>query len=71
MPVPKVEVSKRRRVVDVTVRGRVIARVVLDGDRQAVAREHLKALRRSARIVGDIMSPSGETWDAERGRVLR
>lgn len=53
--------------VEVTVRGRVIARIVPDEDRQAAARQWLKKLRKTAR-VGDIMSPSGEAWDAERGR---
>ena len=54
--------------LEVTVRGRVIARIVPEEDRQAAARKWLKKLRRSARITGDIMSPSGEAWDAERGR---
>ena len=53
--------------VEVTVRGRVIARIVPEEDRQAAARKWLKKLRNTARI-GDIMSPSGEAWDAERGR---
>jgi len=53
--------------VEVTVRGRVIARIVPEEDRQAAARKWLKKLRKSARL-GDIMSPSGESWDAERGR---
>jgi antitoxin (DNA-binding transcriptional repressor) of toxin-antitoxin stability system len=54
--------------VEVTVRGRVIARIVPEEDRQAAARKRLKALRGKARITGDIMSPSGDVWDAERGR---
>ena len=53
--------------VEVTVRGRVIARIVPEEDRQAAARKRLKALRKTAR-VGDVMSPSGEIWDAELGR---
>lgn len=53
--------------VEVTVRGRVIARIVPEEDRQAAARKRLKALRKTARI-GDIMSPSGDVWNAERGR---
>jgi len=53
--------------VKVTVRGRVIARIVPEADRQAAARKWLKKLRKTARI-GDIMSPSGDTWHAERGR---
>ena len=38
------------------------ARVV---KRQAAARNRLKKLRKTARI-GDITSPSGEVWEAER-----
>lgn len=52
--------------IEVTVRGRVIARIVPEVDRQAAARKWLKALRKTAR-VGDVMSPSGEVWEAERG----
>jgi prevent-host-death family protein len=53
--------------VEVTVRGRVIARIVPEIDRRAAARAFLKSLRKKARI-GDVMSPSGEVWDAELGR---
>ena len=58
---------KAGETVEVTVRGRVIARIVPEEDRQAAARQRLRTLRKTARI-GDIMSPSGEVWDAERGR---
>ena len=51
--------------VEVTVRGRVIARIVPEEDRQAAAQKRLKALRGKARIIGDIIAPSGEIWDAE------
>lgn len=54
--------------VEVTVRGRVIARIVPEEDRQAAARRRLKQLRGKARITGDIMAPSGEVWNAELGR---
>jgi len=53
--------------VEVTVRGKVIARIVPEGDRAEAARQRLKALRGKAR-VGDVMSPSGERWNAGRGR---
>jgi prevent-host-death family protein len=53
--------------VEVTVRGKVIARIVPEVNRAAAARERLKSLRGKAR-VGDVMSPSGEPWNAERGR---
>jgi prevent-host-death family protein len=55
--------------LEVTVRGKVIARIVPEEDRQAAARRRLKALRGKARITGDIMAPSGEIWDAEHGRA--
>jgi len=51
--------------IEVTVRGKVIARIVPEADRQAAARQYLKSLRKSA-VIGDIVSPSGDTWDAER-----
>ena len=53
--------------LEVTVHGRVIARIVPEAERAAAAREWLKSLRAKAR-VGDVMSPSGEHWNAERGR---
>ena len=75
---PKVKVTELRRnlpdylarvergeEIEVTVHGRVIARIVPEMDRSAEARKFLKALRKTA-VIGDIMSPSGEIWDAER-----
>ena len=53
--------------LEVMVHGKVIARIVPEENRQAAARKWLKSLRKTAR-VGDIMSPSGEVWDAEHGR---
>ena len=53
--------------IEVTVHGRDIARIVPQADRAAAARERLKALRPKAR-VGDVLSPSGDRWNAERGR---
>ncbi len=59
--------AERGEEVEVTVHGRVIARIVPEQDRAAAARKRLAELRRNgARIVGDIMAPSGEVWDAER-----
>ena len=55
---------RRRKAINVFARGRVIARIVPQEDRQAAARKRLKALRGKARISGDIVAPSGETWDA-------
>ena len=53
--------------IEVTVHGKVIARIVPERDRREAARRRLAELRkRGARIIGDVISPSGETWDAER-----
>jgi prevent-host-death family protein len=78
--IPKVNITELRQnlpsyiarvqkgeAVEVTVRGKVIARIVPGENRQAAARKRLKALRKTA-WVGDVMSPSGEIWDAELGR---
>ncbi|MBI3376638.1 MAG: type II toxin-antitoxin system prevent-host-death family antitoxin [Betaproteobacteria bacterium] len=53
--------------VEVTVHGRVVARIVPEEDRAGHAREWLKSLRGKAR-VGDVISPTGARWNAERGR---
>jgi hypothetical protein len=52
--------------IEVIVRGNVIARVTLEVDRAVAARKRLKALRAKAR-VGDVLSPSGERWNAVDG----
>jgi prevent-host-death family protein len=59
--------AEKGETIEVTVRGRVIARIVPGENRQEAARKWLKSLRKKARI-GDVMSPSGEVWNAERGR---
>ncbi len=51
--------------VAVTSRGKVIARLVPDTDACSVARSRLEAIRSSS-WVGDVLSPSGEFWEAER-----
>lgn len=53
--------------IEVAVHGKVIARIVPEADRSDAARGRLAALRKKgARIVGDIVSPDTERWDAER-----
>ena len=64
LPAYLAEVRKGREI-EVTVHGRVIARIVPEADRSAAARKFLKSLRKTA-VIGDVMSPSGEIWDAER-----
>jgi len=54
----KIEIAKRRRKTSRAVSGKV---------KRAAARKWLAKLRkRGARITGDIISPSGDVWDAER-----
>ena len=48
----------------VTRRGRVIARLSAAQDHRANAKRQLAALRARAR-VGDVVSPVGESWEAE------
>jgi prevent-host-death family protein len=51
--------------IRITSRGRVIASLVPARDVREQARAALATLRRTAQ-VGDVVSPTGETWDAER-----
>ena len=50
--------------IHITSRGRVIASLVPARDARDQARATLAALRRTA-AVGDVVSPTGETWKAE------
>ena len=56
---------KSNKEIEVTSRGKVIARIVAGGDPQQEARERLRAVRKNCH-VGDVLSPSGAQWDAER-----
>lgn len=51
--------------VAVTSRGKVIARLIPEVDECGSARKRLEAIR-EASWVGDVVSPSGEAWEAER-----
>ena len=51
--------------VAVTSRGKVIARLVPERDECVAARSRLEAIRKES-WVGDVLSLSGETWEAER-----
>jgi prevent-host-death family protein len=53
------------REIEVTSRGKVIARIVTGGDPHQEARERLLAVRKHCH-VGDVVSPTGAQWDAER-----
>ena len=58
---------RKGKELKVTVHGKVIARIVPEQDAKKSARQRLIALRAKCR-VGDVVSPSGERWAAERGR---
>ena len=52
--------------IRITSRGRVIARLLPEEDSVAVARRRLDALQNPVNL-GDIESPLGEEWNAEKG----
>ena len=56
---------KKGNEIEVTSRGKVIARIVAGGDPHQEARERLLAIRKHC-YVGDVQSPTGAVWDAER-----
>ncbi len=51
--------------IQVAVRGKVIARIVLEKSASTAARRRLIASRRKVR-VGDVITPSVDAWEAER-----
>jgi prevent-host-death family protein len=50
-------------IVALTSRGTEVARLVPPDFAQAAARQELDRLRQTA-VVGDVLSPLGERWDA-------
>jgi prevent-host-death family protein len=66
LPAYLVEVQNGKEI-EVTSRGKVIARIVAGSEAHEQARERLLAARTRCRI-GDVLSPAGTTWDAERDR---
>ena len=58
---------RKGKELKITVRGKVIARIVPEQDTQKSARQRLAALRAKCN-VGDVVSPGGVRWAAERGR---
>jgi len=54
--------------IQITQHGKVVARLVPEQDPAQEAREQLAALRKTA-WVGDVESPSGETWDYDRDNL--
>ena len=58
------EVAGRRVRIRITKRGKVIAELVPASDQ--AAQPLYGAMRDSATILGDIVAPTGESWDADR-----
>ncbi len=58
---------RKGKELKITVHGKVIARIVPEADAKDAARKRLAALRLNCK-VGDVVSPTDETWTAERGR---
>lgn len=56
---------KKGKEIEVTSRGKVIARIVAGGDPHHEARERLLAIRKHC-TVDDVVSPTGAKWNAER-----
>ena len=59
--------AQKGKEIEVTSRGKVIARIVAESDTHEHARARLLAARKHCRI-GDVLSPTGAAWDAERDR---
>ena len=57
---------RKGKELKITVHGKVIARIVPEKGVKNAARQRLAALRTKCR-VGDVVSPTGERWAAERG----
>ncbi len=64
LPAYLADVQKGKEI-EVTSRGKVIARIVAGGDPHQEARERLLAIRKHC-TVGDVVTPTGAEWDAER-----
>ena len=58
---------KKGNELQITSHGKVVARIVPERDMQEAARTRLAAWRGKCRI-GDVESPIGARWNAERGR---
>ena len=59
--------AQQGKEIEVTSRGKVIARIVAGSEMHVEARARLLAARKRCRI-GDVVSPTGEAWNAERDR---
>jgi len=57
------EEIKKGNTIIITSRGKPVAQLIPPPDRRKEAIARLKALRKTA-IIGDILSPTGEKWEA-------
>jgi prevent-host-death family protein len=57
------EVQRERREIVITKRGKPVARLVPVED---VAPEIFGRMKGTLKILGDIVGPTGELWDADR-----
>ena len=56
----KVEIGES---ITITSRGRQVAKLVPVENKREVSKKSLKQLRKNA-VIGDILSPTGEKWEA-------
>jgi prevent-host-death family protein len=63
-----IEQVRKGKELKITVRGKVVARLVPTADEGEAARRWLSALRKSGKVhIGDVVSPAGEQWEAASG----
>jgi prevent-host-death family protein len=63
-----IEQVRKGKELKISVRGKVVARLVPTADEGEAARRRLAALRKSGAVhIGDILSPTGERWEANSG----
>lgn len=58
-----IEEIKKGKTITVTSHGKPVAQLVPPTNRKEEAIARIKALRKTA-IIGDVVSPTGETWEA-------
>lgn len=58
-----IEQVKKGKIIMVTSHGKPVAQLVPPTDKREEAKAAIKALRKTA-IIGDVISPTGEAWDA-------
>lgn len=59
---------RQGEIIQITLHGKVVARLAPEKDAAGEAKKSLMGLRGSAHI-GDLLSPIGEAWDVQHDRV--